>query len=267
MTACVTYRLDRHVAYIGLNRPEKLNAISPDLLADYDRVLTEFIADPDARVAVLYGEGRAFCVGMDLTGGHGYGGAEDIAADRTRIEQMTRGWLRLWDCPKPIIAQVHGYCIAGGTQIAACCDIVSIADDTTFGWPKVPIGAGFISPMWAYRVGVQRAKLMSFRVGSTMTAQEVYDAGFATLMFPPDELAERTREIAEDIAKLPSDMLRIKKYANNRILEHQGFRESILAGAEWDAIAHATESVRTARAWIREYGLKGAIAKFQAEGM
>jgi enoyl-CoA hydratase len=180
---------------------------------------------------------------------------------------MARSWLRLWDCPKPIIAQVHGFCFAGGTQLPVCCDIVSIAEETVLGWPKMPVGAGWISPMWSFLVGTQRAKLMSYRVGSTMTGRDAYEAGYASLIFPTESLAEQTLSVARDIAKLPSDMLRIKKYANNRVLERQGFREAVLGGAEWDAVAHTTDTVNEAREWIREHGLKGAIQKFAREGM
>jgi enoyl-CoA hydratase len=266
MPELVTYRREGKVAFLALNRPEKLNAINPGLIADYHAALQEFTDDPEARVAILYGEGRAFCVGMDLSPQAHYIQA-DAAADRTHIEEMARSWLRMWDCPKPIIAQVHGFCFAGGTQLPICCDIVSVAEDTRLGWPKMPVGAGWISPMWSFLVGVQRAKLMTYRVGSEMTGREAYEAGYASLIFPAESLAEQTLKIAQDIAKLPSDMLRIKKYANNRVLERQGFREAVLGGAEWDAVAHTTETVNDARAWIKEHGLKGAIEKFAREGM
>lgn len=266
MAELVTYRRDGKVAFLGLNRPEKLNAITPALIAGYHAALDKFIEDADARVAILYGEGRAFCVGMDLSPEH-HRAPKDAGVDRTYIEEMARAWLRMWDCPKPIIAQVHGFCFAGGTQLPICCDITVIAEDTVLGWPKMPVGGGWISPMWSFLIGTQRAKLMSFRVGSEMSGREAYEAGYASKIFPAESLGEETLKIARNIAKLPSDMLRIKKYANNRGWERQGFREAVLGGAEWDAVAHTTEAVHTARAWIAEHGLKGAIDKFQREGM
>jgi enoyl-CoA hydratase len=266
MPDLVTYESAGKVGFLTLNRPQKLNAITPALIADYHAALQEFTDDPQARVGILRGAGRAFCVGMDLSPENRYI-LPDAAADRTHVEEMGRSWLRMWDCPKPIIAQVHGFCFAGGTQLPLCCDIVAIAEDTVLGWPKMPVGAGWISPMWSFRVGVQRAKLMSFRVGSTMTGREAYEAGYAALMFDAESLAEETLKVAHDIAKLPSDMLRIKKYANNRVLERLGFREAVLDGAQWDAVAHTTTTVHDASAWIKEFGLKGAIEKFQQEGM
>jgi enoyl-CoA hydratase len=266
VVSTVIYQRNGRVGMLGLNRPEKLNAINAEMISDYHRALDDFIADEDARVGILYGEGRAFCVGMDLSPSARYGSA-DAAADRARIEEMARSWLRLWDCPKPIIAQIHGYCFAGGTQLPICCDIVAVAAEAVLGWPKMPVGGGFISPMWSFLVGTQRAKLMSFRVGSTMTGREAYEAGYASLIYGEAELAAATLEVARDIAKLPAEMLRIKKLANNRVMETLGFRATVLAGAEWDAIAHTTKTAADARAWINEYGLKGAIDKFEHEGM
>jgi enoyl-CoA hydratase len=262
----VTYRREGKIAYLALNRPEKLNAMTEELIGELGSVITEFTEDKEARVAILYGEGRGFCVGMDLSPENRYM-HPDAGSDRGRIESHARSFLRLWDCPKPIIAQVHGYCIAGGTLLPLCCDIVSVAEDTVLGWPKLPVGAGWVSPMWSFRIGVQRAKLMGFQVGSTMTGREAYEYGYASLLFPADTLAAQTLAIAENIAKLPSELLEIKKLSNNRVLEAQGFRTAVLAGAEWDAVAHTTGTVHTARDWIKEYGLMGAIEKFKAEGM
>lgn len=264
MGELVKYDRDGRVAYIGLNRPERMNAINGYLMADLMSALDQLIADDEARVGIIYGEGRAFSAGADLTPGQAR--AANSADDMMHLRARAYQWLRVWDCPKPLIAQVHGYCIAGGTQLPAMCDIVAVGEGAVIGWPKVPVGGGWISPMWAHRIGAQRAKLMSFRVGSTMTAREAYEWGYASLIFPDGELAKETRKVADDIAKLPSDMLAIKKFANNRVAERAGFRETIMA-VDWDAFAHDTTTVATARAWIKEMGLKGAISRFAAEGM
>jgi enoyl-CoA hydratase len=262
----VLYTRRGRVGMIGFNRPEKLNAINRQLSADFRAALEEFTADPEARVGILYGEGRAFCAGADLTPDGPYQ-APDVLRDRAAIENGVRTWLRIWECPKPIIAQVHGYCIAGGTQPPLFCDIVAIAEETTVGFPKVPVGGGFISPMWSWRVGSQRARLMSYLVGSEITGREAYEMGYAALIYPQRELADKVYELAEKIARLPAEMLALKKAANNRVQEIQGFRTAVMGCAEWDAIAHTAATVALARDWISEYGLRGAIAKFDAEGM
>jgi enoyl-CoA hydratase len=165
------------------------------------------------------------------------------------------------------VAQVHGYCIAGGTQPPLFCDVVSIGAETVVGFPKVPVGGGFISPMWSYRVGSQNARLMSYQVGIEISGQKAHEMGYAALCFPESELAAETFKVAENMAKLPSELLQIKKFANNRVLELQGFRMAVLQAVEWDAIAHAGQTVTDVREWIQELGLKGAISKFAKEGM
>jgi enoyl-CoA hydratase len=262
----VLYARRGRVGMIGFNRPEKLNAINRRLIADFTVALEEFTADPEARVGILYGEGRAFCAGADLTPDGPYQ-APDVLRDRAAIENGVRTWLKLWECPKPILAQVHGYCIAGGTQPPLFCDIVAIAEETTVGFPKVPVGGGFISPMWSWRVGSQNARLMSYLVGSEITGRQAYEMGYAALIYPERELGEKVYDLAERIARLPSEMLALKKAANNRVQEIQGFRTAVMGCAEWDAIAHTAGTVSLARQWISEYGLRGAIAKFDAEGM
>jgi enoyl-CoA hydratase len=267
MAPLVTYRREGKIGYIGLNRPEKLNAINDQMFADYHTALSSFIADGEARVGILYGEGRSFCVGMDLSPAARTAHDGPITDDRENIQGAAEAWLRLWDCPKPVIAQIHGYCIAGGTQLPIFCDLVAVADDATFGWPKVPVGAGYISTMWTWFVGPRVAKEMSFIAGSTMTARRAYETGYANLIFPADELADRTRAKAEEIALMAPELLRIKKLAINRIMELQGFRTAVLFGAEWDAIAHASAPVTEVRGWLRELGMKDAIAKYAAEGL
>lgn len=266
MPGTIVYRREERVGMIGFNRPERLNAINRELTADLREVLAEFTADPEVRVGILYGEGRGFCAGADLTP-EGQYHAPDPLADRAAIENGVRSWLALFDCPKPIIAQIHGYCIAGGTQPPLFCDIVSIAAEAVVGFPKVPVGGGIISPMWSWRVGSQNARLMSYQVGITITGRQAQEMGYAALCFPESELAAETFKVAENIAKLPSELLQIKKFANNRVLELQGFRSAVLGTAEWDAIAHASQTVMTSREWIQDLGLKGAIEKFAKEGM
>jgi len=262
----VIYRRQGRVGMIGLNRPHKLNAMNRQLITDFVAALEEFSADDDARVGILYGEGAAFSSGVDLTP-EGLYEAPDPLRDRAAIEQSVRTWLRIWECPKPVIAQVHGYCIAGGTQPPLFCDIVAVAEEARIGFPKMPVGAGFISPMWSFRVGSQNARLMSYDVGSEITGRQAYEMGYAALIFPERLLAEKTYEVAERIARLPSDILAIKKASNNRVQELQGFRAAVLGAAEWDAIAHTSSTVAQAREWIGKWGLKEAIAKFESEGM
>jgi enoyl-CoA hydratase len=262
--AGVRYEPDGRVAYLTLNNPEKLNALSNRVLSDFDRALEALAADRDVRVGIIRGEGRAFCAGYDLTpSGPTVQRRVGVVDDREGLQQTIERWLRIWDCPKPVIAQIHGYCLAGGTQIPIFCDLAVVAEDAVLGWPKLPLGGGYISPMWAWSIGPKRAKQMSFIAGSTMTGREAYEWGYANICVPASELAGRTRALADEIAKMPSELLRVKKLAINRVMEIQGFRTSVMFGAEWDSILHEAESVAEMRRSIRELGLRGAIAKYE----
>jgi enoyl-CoA hydratase len=265
----VTYARQGRIAEIVLSRPERRNALDEEMLATLSSVLVEFAADKEARVAILHGEGPSFCAGVAIASGAMIDPDHDRSAvsGRREIVKISQHLLELWDCPKPIIARVHGHCFAAGSLLALCCDIVVIAEDARVGWPRLPIGAALISPIWTHFVGPQRAKMMSFRIGSSLSGREAYEWGVAALCVPAAELEERTRTLAADIARTPSDLLEVKKLANNRAFEARGFRQTMTTGPEWDAIAHTTPTVHKAREWVMELGLKGAIAHFEAEGM
>lgn len=246
------------IAYVTLNRPEKLNALSKELLDDLDDALEEVEKDDSISVVILRGNGRAFCVGYDV----GKYSERTVTEDRDTLEAYTLRWLRVWDFPKPIIAQVHGYALAGGTQLLACCDIVVADKDATFGFPSLPLGGGFVGIYWGWHIGIQRAKLLDLTAGSRITGQEAMEYGFVAKVFDGDKLEEETLKIARGIAKTPLDILKLKKKAHNRVLETQGFRTTLMFGPEQDAIIHTADGIKLVREKINELGLKGAIEWF-----
>lgn len=265
-------RFERHgrVGHVVLNRPEKINALSRDLLAQLRETWREVAADSSVRVAILRGEGRGFSAGADLTQGRAPNAPPegDVVADRQGILDGLLGTcLMAWDLPKPVIAQVHGYCFAGGTLLALYTDMIFIAEDTVVGWPKVPVGGGLIGPSWSWMVGPYRAKEFSLTVGHTFSGAQAVAMGWGNRAVPADRLAQETQEAAEKIAKLSSDLIAIKKAAVNKQMDARGFRTGIMHGAEMDAIAHTTHAVHVAREQIRARGLKGAIDWFQQEGI
>jgi enoyl-CoA hydratase/carnithine racemase len=253
------------VAWITFNRPQRLNAFSDGLLRELDHVL-EAERDSDSRVLVLRGAGRAFSAGFDVSSD-----AEEIAPGfdavelRDRQAEHAERWLRIWDHPKPVIAAVHGYCMAGATQMCVFCDLTVVAEDAVIAAsPALPLGGGFISPMWSYLVGPKRAKQMSFVAGERISGATAVDWGWANYAVPADELTESVAELAARIAMTPSSMLRMKKLSNNRAMELQGFRTMALMGAETNTVVHETEAVRGFQGMIREHGLKEAIRRFEA---
>lgn len=266
----VEYREDGPVGVISLNNPDKLNAISLDMRADLERAINAFEGSEKVRVGILRGNGRAFCSGYDMSrkakGTYRAAGASSPWTDRQRLRGYAEMYLRLWDCPKPIIAQVHGHCFAGGVQLPMCCDLVVVSEDCRIGWPKLPTGGGWIGPMFALFAGPHRAKQMSFIAGSEITGTVAVEWGYANFAVPADELEETVRGLAHKMAKTSPSVLQLKKAAINRVWDRVGFREAVLAGVEWDVLTHKDPSTDVLRKWVREDGMKGAIARFEAEG-
>ncbi len=248
------------IGTLTLNRPEKLNALSPQLLSEFDAAVREAGNDPEIKVLIIRGAGRAFSSGYDLTRSTE---GETADKDRERLQENIERWQRLRDLPKPVIAMVHGYCLAGATQLCICADITFVAEDAVIGFPAIPAGAGLIGQTWTWLVGPHRAKWLSFLPGSQITGKESDAIGWATRAFPAQRLEAETWSYARRIAKVPADLLRIKKLSINRVMDVQGFRAAIMFGAEWDAIAHETQGVREVREMIKERGLRGAIQLFQ----
>lgn len=264
----VKYEPEGRVAYITLNRPERMNAMNAALGADFDAALATFEADPVVRVAILRGAGRVFSAGYDQSPSSAADNKQLSAYDdRNRLSSWLARWLRIYDCPKPVVAQVHGGCFGGGAHIPVLCDYVAIADDAVLGWPKLPLGAGLMAPSWTYAVGPKRTKEMALIVGKTIDGKTAAEWGYANMAVPAAELAFRTRQVAEDMAKQPLELLRVNKLAINRAADAQGFRHAVLSGAEWDSIAHQAPCVRVAQDWITDLGLRGAIAKYSSEGL
>lgn len=262
MYQTIEYETADRVATITLNRPEKLNAISMELQNELLAALEEAEADPSVHVAVVQGAGRAFSTGYDITvGGTGGGG---VTGDRAGLERIMRNWLRIWDLALPVVAKVHGYCLAGGTQLAAICDVTFVAEDTKVGTPQLPLGAGYVGAIWTWMVGPKRAKELFFPTGEMITGAEAADWGLFNRAVPADQLDEAVADYAARAAKTPKEILALQKQSANRIQDIQGFRQAMLQAVEVDAIAHASKPVRAINQFIHENGLQAAIRAFDA---
>ena len=258
----VGYETTGRVATVTLRRPEKLNAISMELQTELIDALEVAAADPGIHVAVVQGEGRAFSTGYDITvGGTGDGG---VTGDRAGLERIMRNWLRIWDLPIPVVAKVHGYCLAGGTQLAAICDVTFVADDTKVGTPQLPLGAGYVSSIWTWMVGPKRAKEMFFPTGEMISGAQAAEWGLFNRAVPAEQLDDAVAAYVAKVARTPKEILALQKQSANRIQEIQGFREALLQSVEIDAIAHASPPVKAINAYIREHGLHAALQAFNA---
>lgn len=263
---CILYEKNKpftRIAMITLNRPEKLNAMNQALMGEFSEALDDAGKDDEIRVVIIKGAGRAFCAGYDLVDRPAVRPAvrPDVEADRQSLSHRVDLWLKIWDLPKPVIAQVHGYCLAGACQMITFCDITILAEDARLGTPSIPVGGGLIASTMCWLIGPKLAKELSFNSGAHLSGKEMAAAGFGRAV-PADKLEEVVNTLAKSIARTPLPILRIKKQAINRIMDVQGFRESVHFGAEWDAILHFSQPVEEMSGWIRDKGLRQAIAEY-----
>src|ERR1700730_18881391 len=169
-----TIRLERDgpLTWLVLNRPAKRNALSRQLLDEMGAALEVLARDDETRVIAIRGEGRSFSAGYDIERPAGPGVGTDIVDDFDRLAGNVERFLQIWDHPKPVIAAIHGHCLAGATQLAVCCDLTIDADDAYIGTPTIPIGGGYIPPMVVSLVGPKRARQMSFIAGSHISGKQ-----------------------------------------------------------------------------------------------
>jgi enoyl-CoA hydratase len=251
------------VCRLTLNRPEKLNAMSPKLLEELDDVMTVFEDDPDASVLIFRGAGRAFSAGYDLNAASSSpsGRKFTVTTDRILCQRLVNRWQRLWSLPKPTIAQVHGFCLAGATEFIGHCDIVFASEDATFGHPAGrQLGVLPSLSLWPTLMGPRKSKEYFF-TGDTMSAQEALDWHLINRVYPKDKLDEETLNYAKRVAMVSVDLLTLHKAAVNRYLEVTGFRAAQQSSADIDVIAHMTDAVK---GWVKmqkTMGLKGALAE------
>lgn len=260
-----TIRIEHEAAlsWIVLNRPAASNALSPTLLDEFADALRTLRSEGGPVIAIR-GEGRGFCAGLDLGAyGNSDTGPADPMADRSRLHDNVERWLLMWDHPKPVIAAVHGFCLAAAAQMCVFTDITIVADDVRIGEPTIPIGGGFIAPTWVSLVGHKRAKEFAFVPGNWIDGPTAVDWGWANHCVPVADLIPAVRSLAERIALTPPDVLRLKKLSINRAAEAAGFRQALSGIAEIDALLHLAPSVLEVRQRMKEQGMKAVIQQFK----
>ena len=264
---------ERGRARITLNRPEKLNALSRKLQSELARALRD--ADEDNRVhcVILKGAGRAFSAGYDLTPerrlegesvdeqdqyAEVYRHSQAFDDDVFRMEGAQRDRLTIFDMHKPVIGQLHGYCIAGGTDLVFLCDIVIAAEDMQIGFPPVRAMGGPPAHMWTYHVGPQWAKYMLL-TGDLISGKQAKEIGLVWDAVPLDQLEEHVEELADRMAMIHPDLLSGNKRSVNLALELMGARTMQRLAAEMDARMHTSPAMEDWRSRNREQGLKAAL--------
>jgi enoyl-CoA hydratase len=247
------------VRRITLNRPEKRNALDHALRGAIIRTLQQADADPEIRVMIVRGAGTCFSSGYDLAGGSA---GHDLpwytaGGDGHWPRHVTQGWMSIWELAKPVIAQVHGYCLAGGSELATCCDLVYIADDAQMGYPAVRFGVPD-NHFHAWFLGMRKAMEMMV-TGDSISGVEAARLGWANASYPAEQLEARVLEVAQRIVRVPADLVQLNKRVVHRQMEIMGLHTGIRAGSELCALGTHQKSMHEFLKKIRERGLTGAL--------
>jgi enoyl-CoA hydratase len=285
----VTYEVTGRVARLTLNRPERGNGITRRLVSELERCVERADLDPGVHVLVLAGNGSGFCGGYDLVQsaerqgslGDGDGSGEpapegspldprvmranhdpartwDPMVDYSMMSRNVRGFMSLYHCGKPVVCKVHGFCVAGGTDMALCSDLLVIAADAKIGYPPARVWGSPTTSMWAYRLGPQRAKRLLF-TGDSLSGAEALDWGLAIEAPSADRLDERTEALVERIARMPLNQLQMMKLLVNQSLHSQGLHATQTLGTVLDGVARHTEEGYAFQGTAARAGFKTAV--------
>jgi enoyl-CoA hydratase len=262
----VLYERDGAVATLTLSRPERLNAIVPELIDDLEAALDKAEGDAEVRVIRLAGAGRAFCAGYDIEWGaramEEAGEPWDPIADHRMMSRYVRAYMRLWRSPCPVIAQVHGFCVGGGTDFALCSDLIVCADDCRIGYPPARVWGSPTTAMWLYRVGLERSKRLLL-TGDALDGRTAVEWGLASESHPEGELEKAGLALAGRVALLPSNQLQMMKLLVNQAIEQMGLPTTQLIGTLLDGAArHTPEGLRFTRAAMDD--VRAAVAERDA---
>jgi enoyl-CoA hydratase len=263
--SAVAYEVDGRVARLTLNRPQRGNGITRELIGELERSVERADLDPAVRVLLLAGAGTGFCGGYDLVEyaegqmpNHDPHEPWDPMVDHAWMSRNVRAFMSLFHCSKPVVCSVHGFCVAGGTDMALCSDLLVIAADARIGYPPARVWGSPTTSMWAYRLGPQRAKRLLF-TGDCLTGTEALDWGLAIEAPAPAELGARTEALVQRIAQVPVNQLQMMKLLVNQALYAQGLHATQLIGTLFDGVARHTPEGYAFQALAAANGFKAAV--------
>lgn len=261
----IRYEVEDGRARITLARPQKHNAMTQRLLSELEHALWEADDDLEVHCVILKGEGPSFCAGYDLTAlggtkrpGHRTGRTHDD--DIWLIERNNRRIRALWDMHKPCIAQVHGNCLAGGTDLAMACDIVIAAEDARIGFPAARAMGALPNNLWMYHCGPQWAKRLQL-TGDCVTGADAEKIGLVMKAVPPELLEDEVEGLADRFSLIDPDLLAANKRITNLALELMGAQTLQRLAGENDARAHRSQAVRDYGRSVKEHGLKETLRR------
>jgi enoyl-CoA hydratase len=281
----LTYEVDGRVARITLNRPERGNGITLEMPREIAACVERANLDPSVHAIALSGNGSGFCGGYDLVASaermsDGFGverapegspldpavqaanhdpeGTWDPIVDFQMMSRNVRGFMSLFESDKPVLCKVHGYCVAGGTDMALCSDLLVIESEAKIGYPPARVWGSPTTALWAHRVGAQRAKRLLF-TGDSLSGREAAEWGLAAEAPPAAELDRRFEALLERVARLPVNQLVMMKLLVNQSLHAQGVHATQVLGTLLDGIARHTPEGYDFQRRAAEAGFKQAV--------
>ncbi len=247
-------------AWITLNRPKKLNAMTDALVDQLEAALDRAEADDEVRIVVLRGAGRAFCAGYDLEQ-EAHEGEPSITEWHELLSRDVAVTMKLWALSKPTIAAVHGWCLAGGMEVAMACDLLICTDDARFGEPEVRFGSGPVTLLMPYVLGERRTRELLL-TGDSIDAATALAWGLANRVVPADRLEAEVQEWVARIAPTPLRVLQLTKQALNRAQKAMGLLEAVEANLDLSAMLNGAQTPEQQAFYelVRTQGLKAALA-------
>ncbi|MEA2199324.1 MAG: enoyl-CoA hydratase [Solirubrobacteraceae bacterium] len=261
----VEYEVTDRIARVTLNRPQRGNGITRGLLDELEQCVERADLDREVHVLLLAGNGKGFCGGYDLVESaeaqlpnHDPDVPWDPMLDYTMMSRNVRAFMALHHCTKPVVCKVHGFCVAGGTDMALCADLLVIAADAKIGYPPARVWGSPTTALWAHRLGPQRAKRLLF-TGDSLSGAEAAEWGLAIEAPEPEQLDERAEWLAERIARLPVNQLRMMKLLVNEPIHAQGLHATQVLGTLLDGAARHTKEGYEFQALAMREGFKEAV--------
>lgn len=263
MSSLVLYEVKDRKAYLTLNRPDRLNAITADVARALKARLDQANADSDVHVIVLQGAGRAFSAGYDMkeyaeAGVDTQDAVWDPIRDFVLMKQNTDDFFSLWRSLKPTVAKVHGYAVAGGSDIALSCDLVVMADDAQIGYMPARVWGCPTTAMWVYRLGAERAKRMLL-TGDTIDGRTAADWGLVLESVPAEDLDARVEVLADRMASVPVNQLAMQKLMINQAFDNMGLQGTQLLATLFDGITRHSPEGRWFQRFAAEHGFHEAV--------
>ena len=251
------------VRRITLNRPEKRNALNNQLRSEIFATLEAHDRDPDVRVTIVRGAGPAFCSGYDLSADNRVDQPYHTAGGLGQWSRhVVEGWFHIWDLAKPVIAQVHGYCLAGGSELATGCDLVYVAHDAKMGYPAVRSGVPDMH-FHAWMLGM-RAAMEMMVTGDSISGDEAVRLGWANRAFDEANLDDEVLAVAGRVANIPTDIVSLNKRAVHRGMDTMGMRTAIRQGTELCAMGTKAATFTEFIDKMRDEGLTKALSERDA---